>query len=109
MNLDPQLAKGTLVVATAVPTNSATCAVGGDSWLYQFDYKAGTFVASAPGSIAAQKTTGSILVGIAIISLPNGAIKGVTTSSAGTKNTVGINTGGSGGTIKRISWREVIQ
>jgi Tfp pilus tip-associated adhesin PilY1 len=109
VNVDPQLAKGTLVVATAVPTNSVTCAAGGDSWLYQFDYRAGTFVASASGSIAAQKNTGSILVGIAVISLPNGAIKGVTTSSAGTKNTVGINTVGSGGNIKRISWREMIQ
>lgn len=108
VNLDPQLVKGTLVVATSVPTNSVTCAVGGDSWLYQFDYRSGTFVATASGFVVAQKTTGSLLVGIAIVSLPNGTIKGVTTASQGTKNTVGINVRDGTAPIKRISWRELI-
>ena len=56
VNLDPQLDLGTLVVATNVPNNSA-CTVGGDSWLYQFDYKAGTYIASASGQQVARSTS----------------------------------------------------
>ena len=40
VNLDPQLVQGTIIVVTNVPNNSA-CTVGGDSWIYQFDYKSG--------------------------------------------------------------------
>ena len=46
INLDPQLVLGTLVVTTNVPNNNA-CTAGGDSWIYQFNYKTGQAVNTA--------------------------------------------------------------
>ncbi|MEO8137543.1 MAG: PilC/PilY family type IV pilus protein [Betaproteobacteria bacterium] len=108
VNLDPQLALGTLVVATNVPGNGA-CTVGGDSWLYQLDYKAGTYVGSASGAIAAQKFTGQTLVGIVVVRLPSGVLKAIATGATGVKTPVGVNVGGSSSGGHRISWRELIQ
>ncbi len=108
VNLDPQLVQGTLVVATNVPNNSA-CSVGGDSWIYQFDYRTGQFVKSSAGGVAGQKYTGQITVGIVVVRLPSGVFKGIATGATGTKTPFAINIGGSGGVARRISWRELIQ
>jgi type IV pilus assembly protein PilY1 len=108
VNIDPQLVQGALIVATAVPSNTV-CAVGGDSWFYQFDYKAGTFIASAAGSVVGQKFTGKTIVGVVVIVLPDGTLKAVTTDSGGGKNTLGVTPPGGGGLGKRVSWRELIQ
>ena len=108
VNIDPQLVQGALIVATAVPSNTV-CAVGGDSWFYQFDYKAGTFIASASGAVVAQKFTGKTIVGVVVIVLPDGTLKAVTTDSGGGKNTLGVTPPGGGGVGKRVSWRELIQ
>ena len=43
VNIDPQLVLGTLIVVTNVPASNA-CTIGGDSWLYQFNYASGSFV-----------------------------------------------------------------
>jgi type IV pilus assembly protein PilY1 len=108
VDLDPQLDLGTLIVGTAVPNNSV-CTVGGDSWLYQFNYQSGAFIASAAGAVVGQKFTGTTLVGIVVVSLPNGTLKAIATDSTGNKTTVGVNSGGAGGAGKRVSWREMIQ
>jgi type IV pilus assembly protein PilY1 len=108
VNLDPQLVLGTLLVGTAVPNNSV-CSVGGDSWLYQFNYQSGAFIASAPNSVVGQKFTGTTLVGIVVVALPSGNLKVEATDSTGNKTTVGVNAGGAGGSGKRVSWRELIQ
>jgi type IV pilus assembly protein PilY1 len=108
VNLDPLLALGTLVVVTNVPNNNA-CTVGGDAWIYQFDYRSGTFIASAPGDQVAQKFTGQTLVGVVVVRLPSGVLKGIATGATGTKTTVGVNVGGSGGVGRRVSWRELIE
>jgi type IV pilus assembly protein PilY1 len=108
VNLDPVLALGTLVVVTNVPNNNA-CTVGGDSWIYQFDYRNGTYIASAPNSQAGQKFTGQTLVGIVVVRLPSGVLKAIATGATGTKTPVGVNVGGSGGTGRRVSWRELFE
>ncbi len=108
VTLDPQLVLGTLVVATNVPLASA-CTSGGDSWFYQFNYYNGSYIATSPLNVVATKLTGSILVGNVVIRLPSGAVKAVSTESSGTKLTQGINTSGTGGTGRRISWRELVQ
>jgi len=108
VNLDPQLVQGTLVVVSNVPNNSA-CTIGGDSFIYQFDYKSGTFVKSSAGNVAGQKFTGQITVGVVIVRLPSGVFKGIATGASGTKTPFAINIGGGGGAARRISWRELIQ
>jgi type IV pilus assembly protein PilY1 len=108
VNLDPQLDLGTVVVVTNVPNNSA-CTIGGDSWIYQFDYKAGTYIASASASQVAQKFTGQTLVGVVVVRLPSGVLKAIATGASGTKSSVGVNVGGGGGSGRRVSWRELFQ
>jgi len=108
VNLDPQLVLGTLVVATNVPNNSA-CTVGGDSWLYQFNYQTGTYIASAASQQVAQKFTGQTLVGVVVVRLPSGVLKAIATGATGTKTPVGVNVGGSTTTGRRMSWRELFQ
>jgi type IV pilus assembly protein PilY1 len=108
VNIDPQLIQGTLLVVTNVPNNNA-CTVGGDSWIYQFDYRSGTFVQSAAGGQAGKKYTGKITVGVVVVRLPSGVFKGIATGATGTKSTFEVNIGGGGGSARRISWRELMQ
>lgn len=108
VNLDLQLVQGTLIVVTNVPNNSA-CAVGGDSWIYQFNYKTGTYVQSSALNQAGQKFTGQITVGLVVVRLPSGVFKGIATGATGTKTPFAVNIGGGGGAARRISWRELLQ
>ena len=108
VNLDLQLVQGTLLVVTNVPNQSA-CAVGGDSWIYQFNYKNGTYVESSALGVAGQKFTGQITVGLVVVRLPSGVFKGIATGATGTKTPFAVNIGGGGGSARRISWRELIQ
>jgi len=108
VNIGPQLIQGTLLVVTNVPNNNA-CTVGGDSWIYQFDYRSGTFVQSAAGGQAGRKFTGKITVGVVVVRLPSGVFKAIATGATGTKSTFEVNIGGGGGTARRISWRELMQ
>jgi type IV pilus assembly protein PilY1 len=106
MNLDPQLVQGTLLATTNVPSNTA-CTVGGDSWIYQFDYKNGTFVSSSAGGVAGQKQTGQITVGVVVVRLPSGVFKGIATGATGSRTTFNVSTVGASGNPRRISWREL--
>lgn len=112
VNLDPQLVLGTLLVVTNVPGADA-CAVGGDSWIYQFSYRSGTFVGSSPVAGGSQtlgnKVTGRITVGAVVVRLPNRMFKGIYTDATGAKQPFSVNVGGDGGTGRRVSWREVVR
>jgi type IV pilus assembly protein PilY1 len=108
VNLDVQLVQGTLVVVSNVPNNSA-CTVGGDSWIYQFNYKTGTYVQSSALNQAGQKVTGKITVGFVVVRLPSGVFKLLDTSATGDITSRELNIAGGGGTARRISWRELIQ
>ncbi len=108
VNLDPQLVLGTVVVVANVPNNNA-CTVGGDSFIYQFNYSSGSYVASAPGQQVGIKFTGQITVGLVVVRLPSGIFKGVATGATGTKTPLGVNVGGGGGTGRRVSWRELVR
>jgi type IV pilus assembly protein PilY1 len=106
VNLDPQLIQGTLIVVTNVPNNSA-CSVGGDSWIYFFDYKSGTFVTTSAGSIAGTKYTGQIIVGSVVVRLPSGTFKGIATGATGSKIGFSPPIGQAQMPVRRISWREI--
>lgn len=108
VNLDPQLVLGTLVVVSNVPNNNE-CTVGGDSFIYQFNYGSGSNIASSPGALVATKFTGQITVGLVVVRLPSGVFKGVATGATGTKTPVGVNVGGAGGSGRRVSWRELLR
>ncbi len=109
VNLDPQLVLGTLVVASNIPS-ATPCTVGGESWIYQFNYATGGYVATAPSHIVATKLPGNTLaVGMVIVRLPSGQLKVITTGAAGNKETLGVHTGGGGGGGRKISWRELIK
>lgn len=107
VTVDPQLILGTMLIATNVPKQDA-CATGGDSWIYQLDYCAGSYIASAALNTAGKKITGSLTVGFVVIRLPDGTIKTIVTSASGDKQTEGVNIGGGGATGKRVSWREIL-
>jgi type IV pilus assembly protein PilY1 len=108
VNIDPQLALGTLLVITNVPTKDA-CSLGGDSWAYQFDYLSGTYVSTAPSKMVAQKLTSAITVGVVVFRLPDGQLKAVATDAAAEKTTFGVNTGTGAISGRRTSWRELIR
>ena len=104
VNIDPQLALGTLIVATSTPVGS-TCSPGGYSWVYQFDHDTGLKVEGA--SSLGQKKTSGVVVGIVVFRLPNGQLKAVATTGDGTQDTFGVNVGGGGAGSRRTGWREL--
>jgi type IV pilus assembly protein PilY1 len=107
VNIDPQLVMGTLVVGTNVP-NMTACTFGGDSLIYYFRYDSGTYVATSPSQIVAQKFPGKLMAGITLYGIggnASGNIKFADNSNSTTHPPVG----GSAGTGKRIGWREISQ
>jgi type IV pilus assembly protein PilY1 len=115
VNIDPQLVQGTLVVVTNVPNNNA-CTVGGDSWIYQFDYKTGAnpkstigLAGAGAGGYSGTKFTGKITVGLVVVRLPSGVFKGIATVATGEKVLLPIAPPPGPGTARRVSWRELFQ
>lgn len=106
VNIDPQLALGTLLVATSTPEGS-TCSPGGYSWIYQFDYNTGLTVLSA--SSLGQKKSSGLVVGIVVFRLPNGQLKAVATTGDGSQDTFGVNVSGGSAGSRRTGWRELTQ
>lgn len=74
--------------------------------MYEFNYCSGSYLLAAPSQRVGQKLGNSIVVGFIVIRLPSGAMKVVTTFASGEKTTSGL-TGGSGGKVRRVSWREL--
>lgn len=108
VNIDPQLILGTLVVVTNVPNDDA-CNVGGDSWIYFFDYKSGQYVSTSPGNAVAKHLGNAITVGVVVFQLPNETKKGIATDAKGNKQSVDIPIGSGAINARRTSWRELIK
>jgi len=119
INIDPQLAMGTLFVATNVP-NSTACAAGGDSWFYQFNYASGAPVSGATSNVVGTKNVGAEIAGFTLISLggssggsggtgSGGTIKAIVTLSNGQTPTNSANIAQTNSTVRRVGWREVPQ
>jgi type IV pilus assembly protein PilY1 len=105
INVDPELIIGTLVIASNIPTASAACTVGGESFLYQFDFKTGQYIANSLNNLAGM-LLGGITVGQAVIQLPSGAIKDIVTTADTTKTSQSVNTGAATAYLRRFSYRE---
>ncbi|MCW5620453.1 MAG: hypothetical protein KIS79_05030 [Burkholderiales bacterium] len=108
VNIDPQLILGTLVVVTNVP-NMEACSVGGESWIYFFDYKSGQYVNTSPNQVVGQKLGDAITVGVVVFQLPDGTIKAIATDAKGSKQAVDIPIGSGSIDARRTSWRELIK
>jgi type IV pilus assembly protein PilY1 len=124
INLDPQLVLGTLVVVGNVPNNTV-CTVGGDAFVYFFDYGSGRAVPSSAGGITGYKITGQTVVGFVIFSRGGAGSGGAGGGGGGGGGGSGVDCyytgatgekiryqcpiGGGGGKARRTSWRELIQ
>ncbi|GAO37782.1 type IV fimbrial biogenesis protein PilY1 [Sulfuricella sp. T08] len=107
INIDPILELGTLTVASNTPTSGA-CTPGGYSWLYNLNYKTGSFVSTSTGSVVANKLN-FVTVGLNVVKLPDGT---VIIYRTGHKNPVPethtMPVGGGSVEAKRITWRELV-
>ena len=106
--VDPRLVNGTVFVTTNVPAQAAggaVCAVGGSSFQYQFDFRSGLAISTSPNGAVGWANQKTITVGVAVVQLPNGAIKAITTGADTTKTTSNVNTNASGTIVKRFSYR----
>ncbi|HSH17236.1 MAG TPA: hypothetical protein VLD18_14435, partial [Verrucomicrobiae bacterium] len=107
VTIHPQLVKGVLLLTTNEP-NSEPCAAGGNSWAYQFDYRTGSYVASAAAQVVGTKLSPALVAGIVVYRLPSGQMKYSAIDVTGKKVVGGINPGSGGASGKRVSWRELI-
>jgi type IV pilus assembly protein PilY1 len=110
-NVDPRLEFGTLLVPTTVPASSA-CTPGGYGWLNFVNFSTGASATGVVTGFTAQRTNTPV-VGVNVISLPDGSIK-VSTVEAGDPTPkvipgVPFNTKSGGFQAKRVIWRELVQ
>jgi type IV pilus assembly protein PilY1 len=106
VNIDPRLVLGTVKVVTNIPSSGGSCAVGGSSRVYDFDFRTGSAIATAPGGVVGTSLGATIAVGMAIIQLPSGAIKDIITGADTSKTTVNVQINTAGAGVKRFSYRE---
>ena len=107
VTVDPQLVRGVLLVATNEP-NSEPCSAGGVSWTYQFDYRSGSYLASAPAQVVGTKLSPALVAGVVVYRLPSGQLKYSAIDVTGKKTVGGVHAGAGGAIGKRVSWRELI-
>ena len=108
VNIDIQLVRGVLLVAANEPNNEA-CSSGGNSFFYQFDYRSGSYLASAPGMVVGVKIGSALLAGFVVYRLPSGQLKYTGIDVTGSKQTGGVLPGGGGAAGRRATWRELYQ
>ena len=106
VNIDPRLVLGTVKVVTNTPSAGGSCAVGGSSRDYDFDFRTGSAIATATGGVVGRSLGATIAVGMAIVQLPSGAIKDIITGADTSKTTVDVQINSGGGGVKRFSYRE---
>jgi type IV pilus assembly protein PilY1 len=106
VNIDPRLVLGTVKVVTNTPSTGGSCAIGGSSRDYDFDFRTGSAIATATGGVVGRSLGGTIAVGMAIVQLPSGAIKDIITGADTSKTTVNVQINTAGAGVKRFSYRE---
>lgn len=103
VSVNPQIALDTIFVGTNLPNDSA-CASGGESFLYEFNFTTGFSTTTYLGAVLVQ--------GLTMVQLPDGdqkdSIVTIITRSDGTVDEKVTNPGTSGGTLRRSSWRELV-
>jgi len=107
VNVDPQLQKGTLIVASNVP-NTDACSAGGFGLLNFFDYKSGQAIPTSAGGAVTFQYTGGLIVGVNYAITTGGDSKAIVTGSDTNLRTFDAPTTTSTFGGNRISWRELI-
>src|SRR5262249_7515640 len=94
--VDPRLILGTIFFTTNVPaTGTANCTVGGRSFNYNLDFRTGLAIEGTNG-VVGSSLGGTITVGVAIVQLPDGSIKAISTGANTIKTTSNVATSTSG-------------
>ncbi|WP_334190345.1 pilus assembly protein [Noviherbaspirillum sp.] len=107
VNVDMQQQLGMLIVAANVPNTNA-CNIGGESWIYYFDYETGQFLKSSAGNMVGQKLkTNAMVAGITVVQNGGGGL-GVIITDTGGNIVSGATPPGTSVNAKRVSWRELI-
>ena len=107
VNIDIQLVRGALLVETNEPNDDA-CSSGGNSFFYQFDYRSGSYISSAPGGVVGILQSQALAAGFVVYRLPSGQLKYTGIDVTGQKSTGGVNPGSGGSLGRRVSWRELM-
>ncbi len=112
VNVDPKLQLGTFIVPSNVPSLvSNACSAGGYAWINYFDVLTGSYVKSTstnPTNIVSTRVGNALVVGINVVKLPNGKLISIITTSDNSHPVANTPSSGGGGTVKRVSWRELI-
>jgi type IV pilus assembly protein PilY1 len=106
VNIDIQLVRGALLVATNEPNNEA-CSSGGNSFFYQFDYRSGSYLAASPGQVVGIKLGAALAAGFVVYRLPSGQLKYKSTDVTGKQTVQGVLPGSGGSLGRRATWREL--
>lgn len=98
--------QSSLMVVTNIPTGE-DCDVGGTGYVYFLDSQPNKSY-DADMSATVVPVPGAMAVGASIVTTKAGASKGIITRSDGTVVTVGANPPSYGNTVRRVSWRELM-
>ncbi len=115
VNVDTQIIFNTLTVATNIPSADA-CTVGGSSYLYRFDIGTGSNPSSIGSNVAGTFRGNTMIVGLSFVQLQksggaagSGDTQTILVDNQGDVSTVKVpEPGGSTGSVRRTSWRELI-
>ncbi|MCC2675758.1 MAG: pilus assembly protein PilY, partial [Ramlibacter sp.] len=103
VSVNPQLALETLFVGSNLPSTDS-CTVGGQSFLYEFNIGTGGSTSTYVGSVMIQ--------GLTLVQLTTGAASGsvvsIITRSDGTLQSLVGSPGSTTNTLRRTSWRELV-
>jgi len=108
VNVDPQLALGTLVVNSNVISQGDLCKVGGSSWANFFNYATGGSVDSAQG-VTSVSLGDAIATRPSLIRLPNNKVVSITRLSDVSTAVTPTPTANVAGATRRLSWRDLLQ
>jgi type IV pilus assembly protein PilY1 len=104
VNTDPQLALGTLVFTSNIPSGQV-CVPGGSSFLNYLDYRTGGALTYSVGGWASVSLGNALASRPLLIRLPSGAVRALIRLSDGRTLTFPLPTPPP--QIRRISWREL--
>ncbi|MGE5466335.1 MAG: PilC/PilY family type IV pilus protein [Ignavibacteria bacterium] len=106
-NTDPTLALGTLGFTTNVP-NASACTAGGYSFRYFLDYRTGAAVSTSTTQVVSAKLGNALATRGVFVRLPNNTVVQLTRMSEGSTVTSNVPIGSGSGTLRRVSWRELV-
>jgi type IV pilus assembly protein PilY1 len=108
VNIEMQQQLGLLKVAGNVPKANA-CTPGGESWIYDLDFRTGQFIAGANNNAAGRRQDG-LAAGLKTLKLTSGKTITLVTGTDGSITVLDDPTSNPGGGLgaRRVSWRELI-